>query len=186
MGTGMGLLLNRTRGSVSRTTLPRVRGQSAGTHPAVPVTSSIQRGNFSTTTSRRISEKDINALRSEILVKEKKEEKNGFKKTTRQDGRKDSTRPARPAISSRVLEEELRWLKDPAQMGRRVLQMLNKKQLDKALALVQRAHQEGMGSLVAWNHILDFEMKNGRPDSAFKIYNDVSTLLSDYACVFYC
>lgn len=179
----MGLLLNGTRGIASQATSTslggtqnglRVYGQSSGITLAVPAVSGLQRGNFSTSTARRISEKELEDLRNQISQKEQLVEREGSDEDARQGGRKQVERPHKPAMSSRALEEELRWLKDPFQMANRVKRMLQKREIDKALELVHRAHREGMECIVAWNLIIDHEMNWKRPDHAFKIYNDVS------------
>lgn len=175
----MGLSLNGTRGIASRTTSLggaqtglRVHGQSPGPSPlAGPTISGLQRGTFSTTTARRISEKELGELREQISL----EEQNiGSEKGDGRDGKRRLNMPPKPAMTSRALEMELRWLRDPKEMVNRVRSMLSKKQVDMALALVQAAHREGMDCVAAWNQILDYEMEQGRPDSAFKMYNDVS------------
>lgn len=177
-GMEMGLSLLNGRGGIASRTISRgggsrLYGQSSGIRPAAaPATFGLRGGNnFSTTTARRISVEEIETLRTEISVKEKEVAEKGAAEDERTTLRHKPT----PAISHRALDEEMRWLKDPAVLADRVKSILVKHgEVPKALALVHRAQNDGMNCIVAWNHVMDYEMEQGRSDSSFKIYNDVS------------
>jgi len=79
----------------------------------------------------------------------------------------------------RAAKEELRWLRDPLKLSERVRAVLPRKggtkpvlAEAKALALV-RAASKGMDCVVAWNHIIDHYMAQGKPKLAQKIFNEV-------------
>jgi hypothetical protein len=80
----------------------------------------------------------------------------------------------------RAAKEELRWLQDPLRLSERVRAVLPRKGSTKpvlaeakALALV-RVASKGMDCVVAWNHIIDHYMTQGKPKLAQKIFNEVS------------
>ena len=80
----------------------------------------------------------------------------------------------------RVAKEELRWLQDPLKLSERVRAVLPRKDATKpvlaetkALALV-RVASKSMDCVVAWNHIIDHYMAQGKPKLAQKTFNEVS------------
>lgn len=152
----------------------RVHGRASTGISAV----GIQRGAFSTTTGRRISDAEIDALRHEIGQQERTERVNEVpakEESGERSGRAHRNVKAKPAISTKALDEEIRWLKDPMKLANRVLNLLIKDgQVEKAAALVRRAQKDGLNCIVAWNHLIDYEMQQGRTESALKFYNDVS------------
>ena len=84
----------------------------------------------------------------------------------------------------RAAKEELRWLQDPLRLSERVRAVLPRKGSikpvlaeAKALALV-RVASKGMDCVVAWNHIIDYYMAQGKLKQAQKIFNEVSFSLS--------
>lgn len=91
----------------------------------------------------------------------------------------------------RAAEEELRWLRDPLRLSERVRAVLPRKggskpvlAETKALALV-RAASKGMDCVVAWNHIIDHYMAQGRPKLAQKIFNEVGFSCSSDAIIYH-
>ncbi|EEH45224.1 uncharacterized protein PADG_01374 [Paracoccidioides brasiliensis Pb18] len=79
----------------------------------------------------------------------------------------------RSTMSRKAIDIELQWATDRVILAKRVKQMLNKGDLQKALALVRTAQSRGYDCMGAWNMIFDCEMKNDRPVAAFKLYNDM-------------
>lgn len=82
----------------------------------------------------------------------------------------------RPTVSKKAIDIELEWARDRVVLSKRVAQILNKGDLEKAVALVRTAQSRGYDCMVAWNVLFDHEMKNDRPVAAFKLYNDVRIL----------
>jgi len=76
------------------------------------------------------------------------------------------------AAIDRAIKEELRWLQDPLKLANQVRATLEKGNEEKALALV-RAASKSMTCIVAWNHILDHYMAQGKTKVAQKLYNEV-------------
>ncbi|KAG5302227.1 pentatricopeptide repeat protein [Histoplasma ohiense] len=79
----------------------------------------------------------------------------------------------RPTVSKKAIDIELEWARDRVVLSKRVAQILNKGDLEKAVALVRTAQSRGYDCMVAWNELFDHEMKNDRPVAAFKLYNDM-------------
>ena len=80
----------------------------------------------------------------------------------------------------RAAKEELRWLQDPLRLSERVRAVLPRNggtkpvlAETKALALV-RVASKSMDCVVAWNHIIDYYMAQGKPKLAQKTFNEVS------------
>ncbi|EAU38255.1 predicted protein [Aspergillus terreus NIH2624] len=77
------------------------------------------------------------------------------------------------SVSSKVVELELKWLKDPRALADRVARLLSADDVPLAAALVRSAQKERMECSVAWNHLLEYCMNKRAPRAAFKFYNDV-------------
>lgn len=78
------------------------------------------------------------------------------------------------------LKIELRWLRDPLKLSQHVEKLLQKQNWDKALALV-RLSNRGSVYTVAWNHLLNYQMKTGQVRAAVKLFNEVGT---DSLCLY--
>ena len=70
----------------------------------------------------------------------------------------------------------MRWLRDPSELADRVKRLLSKGELEKAATLTREAQRTGSACIVSWNHLIDHQMQIGKPDLAFKLYNDVSDI----------
>lgn len=70
------------------------------------------------------------------------------------------------------LEQELRYLKDPAKLADHTVSLLRQDDHDKALEIV-RMGSKRMACTVSWNHLVDYEMSKGRVNKAMKLYNEV-------------
>lgn len=81
---------------------------------------------------------------------------------------------ATSGISSRTLKQELRYLKDPMKLADHIRYTLRDGKLDKVVDLARMASKD-MQCTVSWNHIIDFQMTQGRVNNAIKTYNEVNT-----------
>ena len=70
------------------------------------------------------------------------------------------------------LQRELRWLPDPLKLADYTVELLNRDEFDKALAIVRLA-SKNMPCVVSWNHLVDYDMARGHVASAIKTYNEV-------------
>ena len=84
-----------------------------------------------------------------------------------------SRNTGKATMSKMAIEMEMRWLNDRAALADRISQILKNGDFDKAATLVREAQRGGLDCMVAWNLLLDYEMQNGRPASAFRLYNEV-------------
>lgn len=75
-------------------------------------------------------------------------------------------------FSQTSLKQELRYLTDPRKLADYILTLLRKDQIQKAYELVKISSGD-LPCTVSWNHLIDFEMSQGRVGNACKIYNDV-------------
>ena len=69
---------------------------------------------------------------------------------------------------------QLLHLKDPFKLAVHVKSILNKDQFVKAQALVHAASKGSSSYTVSWNHLINFQMRQGKVEAAMKTYNDVS------------
>ncbi|KAI9721127.1 MAG: hypothetical protein M1812_002608 [Candelaria pacifica] len=76
------------------------------------------------------------------------------------------------AKSSRALEQELRYLKDPMKLADHIRYTLRDENPEKSVELVRMASKD-MQCTVSWNHIVDFQMTFGRVNAALKTYNEM-------------
>jgi hypothetical protein len=104
------------------------------------------------------------------------------KPLTRKSGHNNNSKEAEEENKKleRAAKDELRWLRDPLRLSERVRAVLPRKggtkpvlAETKALALVRTASKD-MNCIVAWNHIIDHYMAQGKPKVAQKIFNEVS------------
>ena len=75
-----------------------------------------------------------------------------------------------------AIEEELKFLRDPLKLSENTARLLRAGDKDRALELVRAISKYG-AYIVAWNHLIDYEMSQKRVSSAMDIYNDVFCLL---------
>ncbi|BDD56050.1 hypothetical protein MAP00_001530 [Monascus purpureus] len=76
-------------------------------------------------------------------------------------------------VSRKVIDIELKWMKNRRDISDRVAKMLRSGQIALAAELVRTAQKRGMECTVAWNHLMTFSMEKGEPLAAFKFYNDM-------------
>nr|POF03887.1 hypothetical protein CFP56_21643 [Quercus suber] len=96
--------------------------------------------------------------------------RNGTNAIVHDTGRIQSD-PAKAHYES-AIRKELQWLQDPLKLAEHVHYTLRCNQSAKALDLVRRASRQ-MNCVVSWNHIVDWLMKQERPDEAIKVYNEM-------------
>lgn len=84
-------------------------------------------------------------------------------------GRVDLTSP----VNRKVVDMEIKWLKDPRALADRVARLLGAGNVALAAALVREAQKERMECSVAWNRLLEYCMESGRALAAFKFYHEV-------------
>ncbi|KAH7313307.1 pentatricopeptide repeat protein [Stachybotrys elegans] len=72
----------------------------------------------------------------------------------------------------RTVEKTLTYLTDPWTLGKRVEDTLRRDQWDEALLLTQRA-TKSMDTIVAWNHLISYQMDQGRLKRAIQCYNEL-------------
>ncbi|KAF2398489.1 hypothetical protein EJ06DRAFT_497206 [Trichodelitschia bisporula] len=75
-------------------------------------------------------------------------------------------------LSSGSIHRELEWLPDPMKLAARTLALLGENRDVDATELV-RAASKNMSCVVAWNHLINHLLKNGRVNAALKIYNEM-------------
>ena len=78
-----------------------------------------------------------------------------------------------PSVYKRTeLEKEYRWLRDPLKLADRVAGLLGDGDYFKALALTRMASKDLLCT-VAWNHLVNYDMSQGKAGAAVKTYNEV-------------
>ncbi|KAF2765227.1 hypothetical protein EJ03DRAFT_217225 [Teratosphaeria nubilosa] len=72
----------------------------------------------------------------------------------------------------RALQEEMKWLADPLKFTEHVHYTLRCDKPDKALELCRMASSR-IKCVVAWNHCIDWHLKNGQYSEGLRIYNEM-------------
>jgi len=70
------------------------------------------------------------------------------------------------------LRTELKYLNDPFKLAQHILYVLQTGDEQKALALV-RLSSRNLDNTVSWNHVVDWQMKQGKTSVAIDTYNEV-------------
>lgn len=73
------------------------------------------------------------------------------------------------------LQTELKYLNDPFKLAQHILYVLQTGNEQKALALV-RLSSRNLANTVSWNHVVDWQMKQGKTSVAIDTYNEVCIL----------
>ncbi|PTU19335.1 hypothetical protein P175DRAFT_0510603 [Aspergillus ochraceoroseus IBT 24754] len=76
-------------------------------------------------------------------------------------------------VSAKVVEMELKWLKDPRALADRIGMLLQADNIGLAAEIVRVAQSEKMECAVAWNHLIEYCMNKKNSAAAFKFYNDM-------------
>jgi pentatricopeptide repeat protein len=74
--------------------------------------------------------------------------------------------------NKKLLEIELRWLKDPLKLSEHVKYTLKCDKPEKALDLCRMASKT-MSCVVSWNAVIDWMMRNKKINEAIKLYNEM-------------
>lgn len=84
---------------------------------------------------------------------------------------------ARGKYMQRAMRQESKFLVDPLKLAQNVIEKLRDHQLEEALELVrvsEKANEgKGVDSIVSWNHIVDWLMREEAPGEAWKVYNEM-------------
>jgi len=75
--------------------------------------------------------------------------------------------------SEKEVLRKLKFLKDPLKLAENVRLTLRDGEFDKAERLVRFASREGL-YIVAWNHLINYQISHGKVNGAIKTYNEVS------------
>ena len=71
-----------------------------------------------------------------------------------------------------AIQKELRWLQDPLKFAEHVHYTLRCAKPAKALELCRAASRQ-LSCVVAWNHVVNWYMQNGRINDAMNVYNEM-------------
>ena len=80
----------------------------------------------------------------------------------------------------RAVKKQLSYMEDPYKIAQHVEQTLAKGQFDEAVLLTQRASKDRQ-VVVAWNHLIGYQLEKQQLKKAIKLYNDVGFLTVDSA-----
>jgi hypothetical protein len=75
----------------------------------------------------------------------------------------------------RAVKKQLTYLEDPWKIAQHVDLALAKDRYDEALLLTQRASKEHQ-VVVAWNHLISYQLEKQQLKKAIKLYNEVSCI----------
>ena len=102
---------------------------------------------------------------------------------TDNDERRAQKRPLKPQgeelvhLSLKLLFKELLYLKDPLKLADHVRNTLKHGDEEKATSLV-RLSSRSVKNVVSWNHLIDWQMGNGKTKVAIETYNEVFSSLT--------
>lgn len=75
----------------------------------------------------------------------------------------------------KAVSQQLKHLSDdPWAIGQYVTKALSRDAFDEALLVVQKASSREKQVVVAWNHLIDYQLDKQQVKRALKLYNDVS------------
>lgn len=72
-----------------------------------------------------------------------------------------------------ALSRELQYLKDPVKLGDHVRYLLKQGDEEKAIAL-STLSSRAKANIVSWNHVMEYQLQQGKTKAAWQTYNDVS------------
>lgn len=84
----------------------------------------------------------------------------------------DVTEKRERARLQRIVKKHLNYMDDPWKIGHHVEQTLAKDRFDEALLLTQTASRDRQ-VVVAWNHLIAYQLAKQKLKGAIKLYNDV-------------
>jgi hypothetical protein len=88
-------------------------------------------------------------------------------------GVRPAHKPAKqPLYEDFVVRKHLQYLKDPLKLAEHVRKCLRENEIDASLAIV-RAASKTIKCTVSWNHLIDWQLSNGKINGAIRIYNEV-------------
>jgi hypothetical protein len=90
-------------------------------------------------------------------------------------GTRPSTKSRKELPDAYETRQELVWLGDPLKLAGHILDVLRKGRFDEAEHLV-RAASKNIQCTVSWNHLVDWQMSQGKVKGAVKTYNEVRYL----------
>lgn len=90
-------------------------------------------------------------------------------------GTRPSTKPRKELPDAYETRRELVWLGDPLKLAGHILDVLRRDRFDEAEHLV-RAASKNIQCTVSWNHLVDWQISQGKVNGAIKTYNEVRHL----------
>lgn len=83
-------------------------------------------------------------------------------------------RPSKPPKSSgdKIIDQHLIYLKDPLKLAEFIRKTLRDGDFDTAQKVV-RAASKDVQCIVSWNHLVDWQVTQGKLNAAIKTYNEV-------------
>ncbi|KAI9655025.1 MAG: hypothetical protein M1831_004985 [Alyxoria varia] len=72
------------------------------------------------------------------------------------------------------LKSELKYLRDPLKLAQHIRHVLDHNNEEKAMALA-RLSSRTLANVVSWNHIINWQMQNGKTQSALHTYNEMKS-----------
>ncbi|KAK4193965.1 hypothetical protein QBC35DRAFT_511134 [Podospora australis] len=72
----------------------------------------------------------------------------------------------------KIVKKHLTWLKDPLDIAQHIRKTLDKGGWDEAL-MMARTVSVNTKAEVSWNHLIDYQLKQGRLHAAIKLYNEM-------------
>ncbi|KAI0911573.1 hypothetical protein F4823DRAFT_623467 [Ustulina deusta] len=88
------------------------------------------------------------------------------------DAYRDGKAPALGRSAAWAARKELAYLGDPLHIANRVKLALNKDNFELAAMITRQASRDN-NVTVSWNHLIDYQLGNGRIHAALKLYNDM-------------
>ncbi|KAI0447985.1 hypothetical protein F4803DRAFT_495941 [Xylaria telfairii] len=92
--------------------------------------------------------------------------------STESTRRRDSKAPALGRSAEWAARKELQYLTDPLHIANRVKLALEKDNFELA-ALIARKASKDTDVAVSWNHLIDYQLQQGRIHTALKLYNEM-------------
>ncbi|KAI8952336.1 hypothetical protein F4801DRAFT_225918 [Xylaria longipes] len=87
--------------------------------------------------------------------------------------RRDFKAPVLGRSADWAARKELEYLRDPLHIANRVRRALDKDDFDLAAQITRQASKSNKNVTVSWNHLIDYQLQQGRLHAALKLYNEM-------------
>ncbi|KAK5629589.1 hypothetical protein RRF57_005304 [Xylaria bambusicola] len=161
--------LRRALNSSSRAGIPKNLRASHSSLPPLGATAKASRPNRKYSTVAATQPRTADDTRSDVA-----HDPSG-------KGHGDNKAPVLGRSTAWAARKELRYLSDALHIANRVAAALTKDNFEVAAQITRQA-SKNKNVVVSWNHLIDYQLRNGRIHAAMKLYTEVSLFAQADGC----